>query len=188
MKIQCNATKGFHYKNYRDPEKYASTWPYGIDENNINRDLRSCETGGSTVFSFIVDDNSPFGWITAYSENARLLIGYLWARIDYAWINLWKDFDNGRIKYCGLEFGTTGLHQPFMEIMKQEKSTVFNNHTFHYIDAGDVVRRKYLSFLIETPSDFREIESVHIHNGSLCIKQKSNDPLIELNSPLIKSW
>ena len=186
-KIQCNALKGFHYKNYHDPEKNASEWPRGVSGETIS-DLRFCDKGVSSVFSFIVDDKSHFGWIIAYSPEAKLLIGYLWLRRDYPWINLWKDWDKDNIRYCGLEFGTTGIHQPFMEILAQGKTTVFNNNTLEYIDAGEAVHRRHVSFLLETPDDFGEIESVFIRDGSLYIKQNKNDLLIELNSEMIRKF
>jgi len=185
-KIQCNASKGFHYKNYHDPEKYASIWPYGIDEDETICDLRFCDKGHSAVFSFIISDYSRYGWITAYSPGSQLLMGYLWLRKDYPWINLWKDWDKGCIRYCGLEFGTTGIHQPFMEILEQGKSTVFNNNTFEYIDAGEAVCRKYISFLVETAGDFDEVESVSVENGSINIKARNTD-IIKLNSDLTKA-
>ncbi len=185
-KIQCNALKGFHYKNYHDPEKHASNWPYGIGENKSITDLRFCDNGVSSVFSFIVNDNYRLGWITAYSPDAQLLIGYLWLRKDYPWINIWKDWDNGNIKYCGLEFGTTGIHQPFVEILKQEKAKVFNNDCLKYIDAGDSVCRKYISFLVKTPDDFDETVSVDIDDRSLCINRHNNTP-ITLLSDLIRT-
>lgn len=189
-RIQCNATKGFHYNHYRYPEKYSSDWPHGIGEDKTITDLRSCEKGESAVFSFIVNHTSRFGWITAYSPESRLIIGYLWDRWDYAWINLWKNYDKKGILYCGLEFGTTGIHQPFKEILKQGKSTVFNNNTFEYIDAGDKIRRQYISFLLEMPDDFNknEIESVDIHDGTLYIKQRNSDVLTELKAELIKGF
>ncbi|MEX2233052.1 MAG: hypothetical protein WD824_12890 [Cyclobacteriaceae bacterium] len=187
-KIQCNAFKGFHYKNYHDPEKNVSDWPCGVAEDKTINDLRFCHKGVSSVFSFIVDHNSRFGWITAYSPDVKLLIGYLWPRKDYPWINLWKDWDNGIIRYCGLEFGTTGIHQPFLEILAQGKSTVFNTSTFQYIDAFEGVCRRYLSFLVETQDDFGEIESVFIRDGSLCIRQNKNDLLMEVKSGMIRSF
>lgn len=187
-KIQCNALKGFHYKNYHDPEKNASNWPYGIGENKTITDLRFCDNGVSAVFSFIVNDNSRFGWITAHSPYSQLLIGYLWVRQDYPWINLWKDWDKSSIQYCGLEFGTTGIHQPFMEILEQGKSTIFNKNTFQYIDAGDVACRRYISFLVETPREFGEIESVYMDHGFLCIKQHNKDLVMKLNSDLIRDF
>ncbi|HTF30197.1 MAG TPA: hypothetical protein VK625_15205 [Flavitalea sp.] len=188
MRIQCNASKGFHYKNYHDPEKNASNWPYGIEEDKTINDLRFCDRGVSSVFSFIVDEKSRLGWITAYSPDAKLLIGYLWLRQDYPWINLWKDWDKGNIRYCGLEFGTTGIHQPFMEILAQNKATVFNINTFQYIDAGERVHRRYLSFLAETPDDFGEIESVFIRDGSLFIRSHKSDLLMELTSEAIRNF
>lgn len=188
-RIQSNASKGFHYMHYKNPEKYAADWPYGLEENKTTTtDLRFCNEGMSTVFSFIVTDSSRFGWITAYSPDTQLLLGYVWERHDYPWINIWKDWDKSNIKYCGLEFGTTGIHQPFMEILKQGKSTVFNTDTFKYLDAGEAASRRYISFLLETPGDIEEIESVDVHNGSLHIKHHKNQMVTRLNSSLIPDW
>jgi hypothetical protein len=187
-KIQCNASKGFHYKNYRDFEKYASTWPYGMDENEAISDLRLCDSGVSSVFSFVVDDNSRHGWITAHSPDSRLLIGYIWDKQDYPWINLWKEWDQVGIKYCGLEFGTTGVHQPFPEILGQGKLTIFNHNTVRYIDADEINSRRYISFMIETTDDFGDIECINIREGSLWIKQRKNDLSIEMRSGLLDGW
>lgn len=184
--IQCNALKGFHYKNYADPESNASYWPYGIEEDKTIRDLRFFGDGTSSVFSFIINDHSRYGWITAYSPDAQLLIGYLWLRNDYPWINVWKDWNNGNIQYCGLEFGTTGIHQPFAEILKQEKAKVFDNDSLQYIDAGESVCRKYISFLVKTPDDFDETVSVDIGDRSLCIRQRDNPP-VTIHSDLIRA-
>jgi hypothetical protein len=185
-RIQCNALKGFHFKNYSDPETNAANWPYGIEEDKTIRDLRSCDQGVNSVFSFIINDTSRYGWITAYSPDEKLLIGYLWLRKDYPWINVWKEWDNGTIKYCGLEFGTTGIHQPFVEILNLANSKVFNSDCLKYIDAGDSVCRKYISFLVKTPDDFNETVSLNIDDGSLSITQHHN-PAITLHSDLIRA-
>lgn len=184
-RIQSNASVGFHYQHYLEPEKHKSKWPYGIEANMAITDLRCCNEGDSSVFSFIVLDTAQFGWITAHSPDSRLIIGYLWKRQDYSWINLWKDWDKKRIRHCGLEFGTTGIHQPFPEILKQGRGTVFNAETFKYIDAGDEISRSYLSFLVETPVGFDEVESVYTRNETLFISQGQNGIPLELKSQLI---
>lgn len=185
--IQCNASKGFHYQHYLQPDKYESNWPEGLELNGTVTDLRFCERGRSSVFSFVVADNARFGWITATSPDSNLLIGYLWKREHYPWINIWKDWDKDTIRYCGLEFGTTGIHQPFIEILKLKKSAVFNEEIFRYIDAGEEIVKAYVSFLVECPIDFGEVEAVYVKNRSLFIRPCRSGDAIELNSPLIES-
>ena len=90
------------------------------------------------------------------------------------------------IKYCGLEFGTTGIHQPFSEILKQKKFTVFNEETLRYLDAGDDVVSRYLSFQMESPVAFDEVESVYVQDRSLFIRHRKDGLAIELNSHLIE--
>jgi hypothetical protein len=53
------------------------------------------------------------GWVTTTTASKELLLGYLFSTTDYPWLNLWRHVQAGHPFARGLEFGTTGLHQPF---------------------------------------------------------------------------
>src|SRR5437867_4003732 len=90
--------------------------------------LRSCSTRLShlrrlsadpnpNVVSYAIDDE--YGWVTAATPNQGILIGYIWKTSDYPWVSLWRDTQNGRPSARGLEFGTTGLHQPYPALVRK---------------------------------------------------------------------
>ena len=116
--INCNASKGFEYRNAGNYRNHLVTFPnVKDDQDNLFR-LTNPKTTFNSVFSFIIKKDEPYGWITACSPSHALLFGYVWPREHYPWISLWQHFDNNIIKYRGLEFGTTGLHQPFKTIIE----------------------------------------------------------------------
>lgn len=105
------------------------------------------------VVSYIVD--GPTGWVTAASPSSELVLGYLWKTSEYPWLNLWRDVAKGRPVARGLEFGTTGLHQPYPELIRRGR--ILDRPLFSYLDAGESVERSYTVFLSRLPAGTKRI-------------------------------
>ena len=178
--INCNASTGFDYHHANKPEEKKQTWHQAIDANNNSFNLQNPQQEYNSVFSFIVNSNDEYGWITAYSPSHKLVLGYIWARKDYPWINLWQHFENGSIKYRGLEFGTTGLHMPFKNIIENNTFKVFNESTVAYIDAGESVTKEYACFLFPVEAGFRSIDRIEIHNEIITAMETGSEKQIEI--------
>lgn len=178
--VNCNASYGFDQFRSGHPERRALQWPAGTDGKGRPVDLRRPDKKYNSVFSFIVDRGSEYGWITAFNPRRRLLLGYLWRRSDYPWIHLWQHWEEDRIKYRGIEFGTAGIHQPFKKILETGVQ-LFGEKTVEYIDAGESVGRNYLSFLLEMAGDGGGVEQVKIdpESGHILIKTPSGSTRIK---------
>ena len=172
--IDCNASKGFDQALYKDVENNTFHWPIIKDSHLSDFHFNHSTTFDNAVYSFIVDPESEYGWISAYSPNHQLLFGYIWKRKHYSWIHLWQHWDGNQIKYRGLEFGNTGIHQPFKEILATA-TNLFGEDTFDYIDAGETVSRNYFSFLCPVETDFVGVENIQIINDTIQIKSKVKD-------------
>ncbi|HEY2727407.1 MAG TPA: hypothetical protein VGI61_09560 [Parafilimonas sp.] len=105
------------------------------------------------------------------------MFGYVWKRSDYPWIHLWQHFENNKIKYRGIEFGTAGIHQPFKEILNTA-TELFGEKTFAYIDAGESIYKKFFSFIYKTKNDFSEVENIEINTN--CIRIKTINNVVEI--------
>ena len=106
--------------------------------------MRRLSAGENDVCSYVIEDE--FGWVTAVSPTTGLLIGYLWRSVDYPWLSAWRNSAaDGSPAARGLEFGTTGVHQPFPELAAMP--TVLGKPTFTYLDAGASHTRSYCMFL-----------------------------------------
>jgi hypothetical protein len=185
--VNCNATSGYDYLNKSDNIFSSGKWPLykNVEEQEIN--LESPKVVYNSVFPTIIDPGSEYGWISAYSPDHHLLLGYLWKRSDYPWINHWIHFVddqsskvsglssnnnqaevqdhsyNGlpsRMIYRGLEFGTTGMHMSFKEIIDKKFFEVFGEKTFEFLDSGESKERSYYMFLIKVPDEFFGVEQI----------------------------
>jgi hypothetical protein len=182
--VNCNADKGFNYKFNTKPLEHAATWPFGTMEDLSRINLSKLNKAYNSVFSFSIKKDAKFGWITAYSPQNNLLIGYLWKRGDYAWINLWQDFEGGNIRYRGLEFGTTGMHKPYKEIIAEENHQVFGDDSYKYIDAGETQTRAYLAFICETPAGYTETGNINLTGGEIIIEEAGKKQQITIKTSL----
>src|SRR5207244_2004554 len=97
------------------------------------------------VVSYTVD--GEYGWVTASSPVQGLLIGYMWKTSEYPWFNAWRHVENGKPVARGLEFGTTGLHQPFPILVA--KGRIFGRPIYEYLDANHTITKTYACFLFK---------------------------------------
>ena len=169
-RVDSNGTFGINYNFDKNPLQYASEWPEGRCEDGSTMNLNVPDMPCSSVFSFIVDKDDTHGWVTAWSAESNLLIGYVWKRTDYQWISIWQHFEDGDIKYRGIEFGTTGIHKPFNEIIDNDNTRLFTEKNLWYIDAGEKTARSYAAFLMQPPAGFEGVAGISVNNGNVSVK------------------
>lgn len=178
--VDSNPTGGFA-QGQPVPDAPAFVWPDAKDEKGRTVDIRRLVGDDSPgVASYVID--APYGWITAASPRHGLLIGYFWKTSDYGWLNAWRNAADGRPAARGLEFGTTGLHQPFPVLVKQGK--VFGHTIYEHLDAGESVTRSYAAFLLRIPSDYAGVASVERKDGALILHERGRGPERDLRVPL----
>ncbi len=103
-----------------------------------------------------------YGWVTAVSPRQNLLLGYIWDSAQYPWLNLWRHVENGRPAARGLEFGTTGLHRPFAEMVRLG-GRMLEKPLFAYIDAGETQERAYRGFLRKVDAGVKKVTGVRVN-------------------------
>jgi hypothetical protein len=121
------------------------------------------------VVSYSIE--ASYGWVTAATPAKGLLIGYLWKTRDYPWVSLWRDVREGRPAARGLEFGTTGLHQPFGILV--QKGRIWDRPLFDYLDSGATTVRSYLVFLFYVPPDFTGVQSITADGNRLVLTERA---------------
>lgn len=177
--INCSATKGFNaLAEYAGEELFQ--WPNVSENRHTITNLECPLNAHSAVHSFISHPEQPWGWITAYSPEHALLLGYIWNRKDYPWINFWMQESENNIIYRGLEFNTTGIHKTFREILEKNLIQVLGEKTYSFIDPQEEHTRQYIAFLCEAPADFKGVETIAFKNNELILKERDSGRIISI--------
>jgi len=185
--IDSNAQYGFVQGGIvPESRETAYMWPNALIQGNVV-DLRhfrneDADLTYSDVSAFIFDDREKYGWVTACSPNSGLLLGYLWKTEDYPWLDIWRARSKGQVVARGLEFGTTGYHQPYAELVRTGR--ILDRPLYEYIDAGETVEKSYAAFLFKVPSDFQGIAEVAYRGGELKLTERPSPNSRQLSLPL----
>ena len=108
--------------------------------------------------------------MAATNASQELLIGYIFRTADYPWLNIWRHVQDGKPLARGLEFGTSGLHQPFPVLVS--KPRILGRPTFAYLDAGESATRVYTAFLMKVPRDFTGVNQVLYRAASIVVQER----------------
>jgi hypothetical protein len=171
--VDCNGRKGFAQGgSLPNPEEPSFFWPQALTTDGEGVNMRRLTNKPEpNVVSYSID--ASYGWVTAATPPKGLLIGYLWRTKDYPWVSLWRDVREGRPAARGLEFGTTGLHQPFATLV--EKGRIWNRPLLEYLDSGAAVVKTYLVFLVSIPNDFGGVESIEVEKDQLSLNERGRE-------------
>ena len=169
--VDANGRLGFAQGgSLPNPEEPSAYWPTAFNQEGERVNLRYLrDDHHPNVASFTIDE--PIGWVTAATPEQGLLIGYLWPTTDYPWLDIWRNVREGQPNARGLEFGTTGLHQPFPILM--EKSRIFGRKIFEYLDAAESATKRYAVFLLRIPSDFNGVETIKVDSEAVSIAERA---------------
>lgn len=154
-----------------NPERPTVRWPYAQHEGKRVDIRRLTANPNPNVVSYEV--KGALGWTTACAPEQGRLLGYAWNPAEYPWFSAWRHVENGKPALRGLEFGTTGLHQPFPVLVA--KGRIFDLPLYTYLDAGESVTRSYTMFLLRTPARFEGVNSVSYAAGQLQIEERGGE-------------
>lgn len=173
--LDSNASKGFYQNgdfvraSYDDTEATSYDWPFA-DLRGTRVDIRKSGDIHKTYNSaHIFPDEIKFGWATLANEQLGLLIGYIWDLAGYPWLNIWHQFENGRMEGRGIEFATCGYWQSF-EWMMTHDSRFFGRNSLEFIDAGQTKRKRYHMFLLKIEDHFKAVNDVKIDGSHLHVE------------------
>jgi hypothetical protein len=168
-----NTLQGFEDRNdgSLNQDEIILKWPQ-VTHNGEKVSLRQFEVSWPEVSSFMFDQNEEYGWVTACNPSKNLMLGYIWKTGEYPWINFWRSMENGVPKAYGMEFGTSGLHEPFPVVAKKGK--IFGRNIYEFIDAGEIVSKSFTAFLSKIPADYKGVADIEISDSLFTIKEKNS--------------
>lgn len=180
--VDSNASRGFMQSSPMPaPEEPTVYWPHALrGKNTVDMRMLTADPNPNVV-SYVVDE--PMGWATASSPTHNLVLGYLWRTSEYPWFNAWRHVDEAKKPLArGLEFGTTGLHQPFGVLL--EKGSIFGRKLFTYLDAGQSATRSYVAFIAATPAGWQGVRSVNYKDGVITLTERGGRTLEVRSGPI----
>jgi hypothetical protein len=170
------------------PKRLASgkdfTWPMAPLANGKKADLRASPQTPDSVdhTTCLMDPARKLVFVTALNPSKRLILGYVFRREDYPWVQSWENYSADLRMARGLEFATQPYDVPRRETV--QTNTMFDAPAFRWLPAKSKIESRYLLFYSRSPEGFRKVDDVRLDGGKLVIEDHKAKKQITLNASL----
>jgi tricorn protease-like protein len=126
----------------------------------------------------LLDPNRELEWVTAINPKKRLIIGYIFKRADYPWLQYWGYYPPTQKMARGMEFATQPYDVPRREAISTGK--MFDTPTYRWLPAKSKIKTRFLLFYAHVPEGFNKVDDVTMENGRIVITDRSAKKKVEL--------
>jgi hypothetical protein len=156
--------------NRRYPPGQNFTWPNAPLTDGTMADIRFAPAEHNSIghTTQLMDPSRPWAWVTALHTDKHLLVGWVFSRTEFPWLQSWENYPAQRERMArGLEFSTQPYDLPRREVVDQ--ATLFGVPTFQWLPAKSKITKRFLLFYTKTPEAFRKVDDVKFEKGRITI-------------------
>ena len=156
------------------------TWPMAPTVDGQVLDVRVAPIRPNTVehLTTLVDPSRRLGFATALHLEKRLLIGWVFRREEFPWVQTWLSNPGPNRMTRGLEFATQPFDLPRAEVLKN--GPLFDTPVFRILPAKSTITSTFLMFYTTVPEGFLKVDDVQLTGGKLVIEDRANRKTIAL--------
>jgi len=179
------------YPQVNDPQgtrRLASgqdfTWPLAPGLNGKSIDLRETPDNPHYVdhATTLLDPGRELEWASAINVKKRLILGYVFKRVEYPWLQYWGYYPATQKFARGMEFGTQPFDVPRREVISA--GSMFDTPRFRWLPAKSTIQTHFLLFYARVPENFRKVDDVRLEGHQLLIEDKASHQQVTLNASL----
>ena len=156
----------------RLPPDVEFTWPIapGQDGKGVNLRAAPAPPNSQDHTTTLVDTTRKLGWVTALHPARRLILGYIFRREEYPWVQSWENYPSTGKLARGIEFGTQAFDVPRREVVTA--GTLFDTPLFRWLPAKSKISTRFLFFYARTPEGMVAVHDVRLENGVITVIDK----------------
>ncbi|MCP5114572.1 MAG: hypothetical protein GY953_27405 [bacterium] len=174
------------YVDSQRPRRLASgvdfTWPMAPTTDGKLVSVRAAPANPNLLdhTTSLMDPNREIQFVTALNTENRLLLGYLFRREEYPWLQIWENYPQGKTLARGLEFSSQPYDVPRRESISLGK--MFDAPTFRWLPAKGKLTSKFLMFYIRVPKGFAKVDDAWIEDGTIILEDRRAGKRIALKA------
>ncbi len=156
------------------------TWPNAPAVDGQNFDVRSAPMKPNTTdhTTTLLDPSRRLVFVTALHPEKRLLIGWVFRRAEYPWVQTWLSFPGPNRMTRGLEFSTQPFDLTRADVLKN--GPLFDSPVLRILPAKSTLTSSFLMFYTPVPDGFLKVDDVQLSGGKLVIEDRGNKKTIAL--------
>jgi hypothetical protein len=158
------------------------TWPMAPTVDGQTFDVRSAPMKPNTTdhTTTLLDPSRRLAFVTAVHPEKRLLIGWVFRREDFPWVQTWLSYPGPGRMTRGLEFATQPFDLTRADVLKN--GPLFDSPVLRILPAKSTITSRFLMFYSAMPEGFLRVDDVQLSGGKLVIEDRRNKKTISLSA------
>jgi hypothetical protein len=156
------------------------TWPNAPGTDGQAFDVRSAPIKPNTTdhTTTLLDPSRRLAFVTALHPEKRLLIGWVFRREEFPWVQTWLSYPGPNRMTRGLEFSTQPFDLTRADVLKN--GPLFDSPVLRILPAKSTLTSSFLMFYTAVPDGFLKVDDVQLTGGKLVIEDRANKKTIAL--------
>ena len=156
------------------------SWPMAPTRDGPLFDLRSAplKPGALEHSTSLLDASRRLVFVTALHLEKKLLIGWLFRREEFPWVQTWLSYPAANRMVRGMEFATQPFDLPRADVLKA--GPLFDTPVFRVLPAKSKIASSFLMFYTRVPEGFQKVDDVRLEGGVLTIEDRGAGRTIRL--------
>jgi hypothetical protein len=165
--------------NHRLADAREFAWPMAPGADGVPIDVRVAPTVRPMMdqTASLMDESRPLQFVAAWHPDKRMLIGYVFKRAEYPWLQIWDSYPAlPRSSSRGMEFATEPFDLPRRDVIDARQ--LFGTPTYRWLPAQSTIRSSFVIFYTRMPEGFDGVADVTIANGTLTVTDRKGGALV----------
>ena len=143
-------------------------------------DVRSAPMKPNTLdhTTTLLDPSRRLVFVTALHLDKRLLVGWVFRREEFPWVQTWLSNPAPNRMTRGLEFSTQPFDLTRADVLKN--GPLFDSPVLRILPAKSTISSSFLMFYTSVPDGFLKVDDVQLSGGKLVIEDRANKKTIAL--------
>jgi hypothetical protein len=148
------------------------TWPMAPTLDGKTIDLRAIPEHPHYLdhATTLLDPARRLEWVAAFNSSNRFILGYVFKREEYPWVQHWGSYPADTQVVRGMEFGTQPYDLPRREILTD--GPMFGTPVHRWLPAKSKIESHFLLFYTRVPEGFQHVDDVRLENGRIVIEDR----------------
>jgi hypothetical protein len=159
-------------------------WPMAPQTSGGPVDIRAVPATPNSLdhITCLMDPSQRLAWVTAINTAKQMILGYVFKRNEYPWLQDWQFYPANLKMARGMEFSTQPFDVPRREAI--QTNFLFDTTTYRWLPAKSKIETRFLLFYAKTPEGFRKVDEVRMEAGKLIVEDRQNGKQIVLEASL----
>ncbi|MFB3777200.1 MAG: hypothetical protein ACE141_06290 [Bryobacteraceae bacterium] len=160
------------------------TWPMAPAADGTPVDIRAAPATGTWMAhtTTLMDPSRRLAYVTVLNTARHYLLGYLFRREEYPWIQNFMSYPANDWLGRGVEFATQPFDLPRREMVELNK--MFDTPVYRWLPAKSKIGSRFLLFWVKSPEGMTRVDDVRLENGRIIVEDRASGKTLTLTASL----